>query len=186
MQEPMNPPRPSLFDFLRLVRDLCQLRRGPEDVPYAPRLLLVLIIASVSLDVALGAALDVKGSILPRSLLSTALILGLCWTALTARGLGARFVQAASALIACSMVFSVLMLPIAALTGAPPSSPDQLTSMQVLLAWTALAVIVWKLSVDAHILRRALNAPFALGFLLAFAWALADWALGRAVFNGIG
>lgn len=185
MPEPVNPPHQPLLEFLRVVRDLCQLRRGPEDVPYAPQLLLVLILASVLLDVALGAALGVKASILPRSLLSTGLILALCWTALTARGLGTRFVQAASALVACAMVFSLLMLPIAALTGAPPATPEQLTPMQVVLAWTALAVIVWKLCVDAHILRRALDAPFALGFLLALAWALADWALGRAVFNGI-
>lgn len=186
MPDPVNRPRHSLLAFLRLVRDLCQLRRGPEDMPYAPQLLMGLILASVLLDMALGAALGVEGSILPRSLMSTALILGLCWTALTARGLGARFVQAASALIACAMVFSLLMLPIAALTGAPPETPEQLTPVQVLLAWTALAVIVWKLSVDAHILRHALNAPFALGFLLAVAWAVADWALGRAVFHGGG
>ncbi|HET6546081.1 MAG TPA: hypothetical protein VFG55_04960 [Rhodanobacteraceae bacterium] len=182
----MNSPRQPFLEFLRLVRDLCQLRRGPQDLAYSPLLLLVLVVASVLLDMALGGVLEVKGSVLPRSLLSTALILALCWTALAARGLGNRFVQAGSALVACAMAFSLLMLPIAALTGTPPATPEQLTPLQVLLAWLALAIIVWKLSVDAHILRHALDAPFALGFLLALAWALADWALGRAVFDTTG
>jgi hypothetical protein len=178
--------RQTLLDFLRLVRDLCQLRRGPEELGYSTALLFWLMAASVALDMAMGAVLDVGVSILPRSLLSLALILGLAWTALSMRGFGNRFVQTASALIACAMVFSLLMLPIAALTGTPPTTPEQLTPLQVLLAWVALGVLVWKLSVDAHILRHALDASFGMGFLLAVAWALADWALGHAVFDGAG
>jgi hypothetical protein len=56
----------------------------------------------------------------------------------------------------------------------------------VLLGWAMLAIIVWNLTVNAHVVRRALDAPFALGFALAIAWALADWALGRVLFDSAG
>jgi len=169
-----------------LVRDLCQLRRGPEEMPYSKPLLGSLIGVSVVIDVATGSLLGSATDILPRSLISTGLVLALCWIALSIRRFGNRFVQTASALVACSMVFSLLILPFAWLAGPSPTPPAELTPLQVLLGWAILVIIVWNLAVNASIVRRALEAPFALGFALVLAWALADWAIGHALFDAAG
>jgi hypothetical protein len=67
-----------------------------------------------------------------------------------------------------------------------PSPPAQLTPLQVLLGWVMLAIVAWNLVVNAHIVRRALDAPFALGLALALAWFIADLALERALFDAAG
>jgi len=169
--------------FLILVRDLCQLRRGPENMPYSPALLGLLIAASVILDLMTGALTDDASNMLARSLLSTALVLGLCWIALAVRRLSSRYVQTATAVIACSIAFSLLILPIVWLASPLPATPEQLTPLQMLASWVALAILVWSLVVTAHILKHALEAPFLLGFALALAWWVAVHATDQALFG---
>jgi hypothetical protein len=171
------------IQFALLVRDLCQLRRGPEDIPYSKLLFGLLVAASVVLDLVTGAYHEDVSNILPRSLLSTGLVLALCWIALSIRHVSNRYVQTASALVACSIVFSLLILPLAWLAGPMPAAPAQLTPLQVLLGWGMIAIVVWNLAVNAHIVRRALDAPFVFGFALVLAGALADWAVGHVLFD---
>lgn len=173
-------------DLTVIVFEMCQLRRGPDDMPYSKALFVVLIGASIVLDVVIGAFGDGVPDALSRSLLSTGLVLALCWIALALRHLGNRYLQTASALVACSIVFSLLILPLAWLSGPVPSPPAPLTSMQMLLGWLMLAIVAWNLVVEAHIVRRALDAPFALGLALALAWFVADLALERALFDAPG
>jgi hypothetical protein len=181
----MNEPLPSMAVLLGIVRNLCRFRGGPQDISHSPTLLVVLLVASVVLDLGIGSLIGAKEPLLARSLLSTALLLGLCWVALTMRGLTHRYVQTASALVACAMAFSILILPLALLFGSPPNSTVALTPAQMLIAWLGLVMVIWKVCVDAHIVRNAIEAPFSLGFLLALSWAIADWALSRAVFAGV-
>ena len=89
----------------------------------------------------------------------------------------------ASALVACSFVFSLLVLPLAWLAGPHVDSGTPLTPGQVMLGWATLALIVWSLSVNAHIMRRAMDSSFVFGFALVTSWAIADWALGHALFD---
>lgn len=180
----MTPPRESsAAHLLVLVRDLCRLRNGPENMPYSPVLFAALVGASVLLDVVTGAWIGGANDAFARSLVSTTLVLALCWAALAIRQMRSRYVQTASALVACSMVFSLLIVPLAWLAGPPAEPQAQLTPLQVLLGWGMLAVLVWNLAVNAHIVRRALDASFALAFALVLAWAIADWALGHVLFD---
>lgn len=166
-----------------LVRDLCQFRRGPEDMPYSPSLLAVLIAASIVVDIASGVAIGVETDRVAHVLVSTTLFLGLAWIALAMRGLVSRYVQTASALVACGIAFSLLVLPLAWLAGPPPAPPAHPPPLQTML-WTAmLALVVWNLAVNAHIVRRAIEVPYAIAFAIAVSWAVADWALAHALFD---
>lgn len=181
----MNHP---LLEFLALVRDLCRFRRGPQDLPHAPVLLGLLIALGTFIDLVSGVLLGGIPHMLARSLVSTALVLGLCWIALALRHRLARYVQTATALVACGIAFSLAILLFAWLAGSPPATPAELTPLHVLLGWGMLTLIVWSVAVNAHILRHALDAPFMFGLALASTWtladwALADWALGHALFD---
>lgn len=176
----------SFADFAVLVRDLVQLRRDPADMPYSVVLLGVLIAAGVAIDVASGLLVENSSDVLARTLLSTVLVLALCWIALKLRGLSNRYVQTASALAACGIAFSLLILPVVWMLGPLPTPPAQLAPHQVLLGWVMLAVLLWSLAVTAHILRHALDASFAFGLALATTWAVADWALAHALFDAAG
>lgn len=167
------------------VVELCRLRGGPQQLPYSRSLPALLMAASVVVDVLVGDALHDTGNTFARSLLSIGVVLGLCWMALAIRGLHNRYVQTAAALLACSLVFSVLLLPLALLAGPPPASADQLSGLQVLLGWITIALLIWQVSVYAHIMRHAMDAPFGLALALVLSWVLAYWALDRLLFGGM-
>lgn len=166
-----------------IIVGICRFRRGPQDFPCSQGLLSALLAASVLLDLASGNLLELKEPLLARSLMSIMLLLALSWIALAIRGLGHRYLQTASALVACSIAFSLLILPLALLFGSPQGAEVALSPAQRLIVWLGLAILVWKISVDAHIVRQAIEAPFWLGFLLAMSWAIADFALSRVLFS---
>jgi hypothetical protein len=169
--------------MLPTVIDLCRLRGGPQDLPHAPALLAILLGAGTALDLTISHAMNHGDNALARSLLSSGVVLGLCWVALAIRRLPHRYVQTASALLACSLVFSLLQLPIALLAGPPPASAAELSNLQILLGWLTLALFVWQISVDAHIMRNAMDGSFGLAFALIVSWVLAFWALDRVLFG---
>jgi hypothetical protein len=171
------------MSIARRVLDLCRLRGGPADMPYAPLLLAALIVASVVLDVLVGGVLQDGGDAFARSLLSSAVVLGLCWAALGMRRLAGRFTQTATALVACSLLFSLLQMPLAWLGGPPPATAAELSGAQVMIGWATLALFAWQVSVDAHIMRRAMDISFGFGFALVVSWVMAYWALDSLIFG---
>lgn len=180
----MTEVPPVGFGLLARILNLCRFRGGPQDLPYKPGWLIALLAVSVSLDLGTANLFDIGDSALAHSLFSSSLLLALCWLALAIRRLRSRFVQTAIALIACSMVFSILIVPVAMVFGTPAETDKVLSPAQTLLAWLALGVLAWKVAVDAHIVRQAIDAPFWLGMSLALAWSIADFALSRILFAG--
>ena len=157
-----------IADLLPIVINLCRFRGGPQDIPYRPSLLLGLLIASIALDLVSAELLGVSES--------------LCWLALRICGFASRYVQTASALVACSIVFSLLIVPLALLFGDAQAEQSTVSPAQALVAWLGLLVLVWKIAVDGFVVRHAINAPYWLGFSLAMAWTVADFALSRVLF----
>jgi hypothetical protein len=176
----MNVSMPQLA---RMTVDMCRLRRGPQDLPYSPNLLLALIVVGTGLDLFAGAAQGDSGSsALGRSLLSNVIVLGLCWIVLTIRNLRARYVQTATALMACGLLFSLIQTPLTLLAGPAPSASAPLTGLQGLVSWIALTLFVWEIGVDAHIMRHAMESSFTFALLLVVSWVIVYWALAGAVF----
>jgi hypothetical protein len=167
----------------RLVPDLCRMRRGPADVPYSPSLFAVLLVAGTVLDLGTGAALGDGTTAFARSLLSNAVVLGLCGVALGLRHFANRYVQTACALLACSLAFSLLQLPFVFAAGPLPADAAALSNAQLLLGWITLGLLAWQVAVAAHIMRQAIEAPAGLAVVLVLSWVIADWALERAVFG---
>jgi hypothetical protein len=175
-----------MYQLLYLLRDVIALRRGPQDAPYSPRLLISLCAFTLLLQLAIARVLKIEGETLGAGIVALAFNLGLLYLLLTLRNLGSRFVQAALTLLGVAMLFQLLSLPIVLLAGGhPPNASDHLTPLQVLLGLVSLPILVWKLIVDAHILRHSLNLPFISGMVIAVGWIIAELILGAA-FGGSG
>lgn len=172
----------SWLGLVRATIDLCRLRGDPADLPHAPLRLAALIVAVTVLDLLIGHLIGDGVNAFARSLLSTGVVLGLCWAALAIRRLRNRYVQTATALLACSLAFSLLQLPLALLAGPPPASAAELSAAQIVLGWLTVGVFVWQVCVDAHIMRHALDAALGLAFALVVSWVLAYWALDSVLF----
>jgi hypothetical protein len=165
-----------------LARDLLLLRRGPQDAPYAPRLLVMLVLTTVVAKAGLttivpgnaeiGARLAVAAvcASLFALLVMSALILQLA-------GRQGRYVQTATSLVLVELALSIASVPFAAMVGEPPAAGQPLAPGQALATLGFLAVGVWGLLVRGHILRHALEIGFGRGVLLALAVTLAEGVL---------
>lgn len=177
----------AISDFLRVVADLCLLRRGPQDLPHSTTLLAWLIGAVLALDALIGGVLGDAGDAFLHSLLSTGVVLGLAWIELAWRGRTSRYVQTATALCACGLAISLTQLPIAGLIELPAAGDAvealASNSFQVLLRWLMLATLIWQIFVNANILRHAVDIGFGFALAHATSWLIAYWVLESLLFG---
>ncbi len=169
-------------ELARLSGQLCRLRARPQDFPHAPRLLLALWAGGVVLDGMVGQVLGLGPGALGEALLSSVVVLGLCWIALAIRHLRHRFAQAAIALLAAGLVFSVGQLLLALLAGEVPVEGQAPTPAQLVAGWAALGLLAWQVGVFAHVMRHAMEATYGLAFALVVSWVVAYWALDGLLF----
>jgi hypothetical protein len=169
---------PSLFNQ---IRDICLLRRGPQDLPYSIPTLIAVACACVVVQLAVAVARGVPvNGVLAGAVLWLLITLGALNLILSLRGLRNRFVQAATALLGCALVFTLLSVPIALLVGEPPTTPEQLSPLQLLLGLVSLPLLIWKIIVDAHVFRHSFDVPFLSGIVIALLWIIAAMALAGA------
>ena len=162
-----------------LFRDILLLRRGPQDLPYSTQLLIAVAALCVIVQASVALTRDTPlGAVLGGALVWLVFTLAALNLMLTMRGLRPRFVQAATALLGCTLVFTVLSVPIVLLAGEQPAAPEQMSALQILLGLVSLPLLIWKIVVDAHVFRQSLNLPFAGGVLIAMLWIVAALVLG--------
>lgn len=179
---------PMKMDLSRLagrVADLCRGRGGPQDLPWSPSLLVQLVVAATVLDVIVGSLLGDNGSALAHSLLGTAVVLALCRLALAIRHLDNRFVQTATALVACSILITLVQMPLAFLI-EPVAADAAPGPFQALLRWGVLATLVWQVVVYAHIMRQAMDGTLGIALMLTTSWVIASWAIDNALLGSAG
>ncbi|MFB4203686.1 hypothetical protein KBTX_02055 [wastewater metagenome] len=151
---------PSLQHIVRLVLDICLLRRGPQDLPASPTLLAATMLASAVVGYptmrALPAATATPGLDAAYGVIVT---FAFTYALLHAYGLGNRFLQTATALYATDVVVTGLALILLTLGSA--GTP--------VTALGLIGLILWNIAIIAHIFRHALDTVIA----LATVWALA-------------
>lgn len=147
--------------LLPFLLDVCLLRRGPEDAPQQPRAAAIAVLANFMLLVWLYARDGASFPLLP-AIQVTAVPLLVIWMILAARGLDARYPQTVFTLFAVSFLLNLVMtLSLQPLRNVPDGADPSLLTLLPLAVW------IWSFVVDAHIYRRTLEAPFAVGILLA-------------------
>ncbi len=150
--------------LLALVGDLLRLRRGPQDVPHSPTLLLLALVPYALLGSAL-AAFAIPGE---RALLygpaEATLLAGLVYAVLWVRRQPARYVQTLTALVLAGVAFNLLSLPLTAL-----ARPRNGLGLLILL------LVGWSFAVSVHILRQALDIPVPASVLVNMGFFLVAW-----------
>jgi hypothetical protein len=134
---------------------------------------------ALQLGVAIARSLPING-VLAGAVLWLQATLGALNLILNLRGLRNRFVQAATALLGCAFVFTLLSMPIALLVGEPPITAEQMSPLQLILGLVSLPLLIWKVIVDAHVFRHSFDVPFLSGVVIALLWIIAAMALAGA------
>ena len=162
---------------VELFRDLVLLRRGPQDLPYSTSLLTMLIAACIVVQ-AVARTIPVSiglGESFVSTLIETVLVLAALRVALRARGLGSRFVQAATGLVGCDLIFALINIPVALAFGKFPIEagrlvPEQVTPTQMMMFPLIFALGIWQLAATANVLRHSLNLTLGGGIAVIFGW----------------
>ncbi|HHH39477.1 MAG TPA: hypothetical protein ENK50_07875 [Sedimenticola sp.] len=158
--------------LLNLFVDICLLRAGPQQLP-ASRFLLLL---TLLLSLVTGTLVLVEGfglfPALAAQALDLLLLLGLMRAALIVRGMGARFLQAGTALFGSSVLINLLVMPLQLAIGDDPAASG-FSELAVLLY---LVLLLWSVVVMGHILRHAFEIRLAAGILLSLGYfLLVNW-----------
>ena len=91
--------------FFELIRDICLLRRGPQDLPYSIPLLAAVAASCVIVQLGVAVARNAPiGGVLTGAAMWLVVTLGALNLILTLRGLRNRFVQSATALLGVLLV----------------------------------------------------------------------------------
>lgn len=170
--------------LLSLLVDICLLRRGPQELPYSQALTRNLVLLGVGCDLLYVSLLEVPGGV-PRVAFGLAMTLFLPWLLLSWRGRPERYAQTLGALSGSGVLFTLAFLPLAlwARQHMPGEGVETLSREQLAAGWLVLGLLGWKLAVNGHILRHALDLPRSAGLGLALVWFLLEFNLDRLLFG---
>lgn len=165
-----------MSELLSRLFAICRLRLGPQDMPYAPAIAQTLVVTVLLLEMALSQLLEVPDRLLlPRTVLSALMLVGAPWLLLHLRARSGRLMQTLIALAGTSLLFTLALVPLLLIGagGVDPAAPAPALSAAVLL------LVVWKLMVNGHILRYALDWPPLAAALLALGLFLVELGLDQ-------
>jgi len=142
--------------------DIALLRKGPESIPRSGVLLLMSLVLWVVAAVAFTSLIEnADGADVRRELLNFVLAMSCYYAVLVSSGHSERILQTLTALIGCgalmALCFTAALVSIGQLAG------------QAFISMLAILYLIWSMSVEGHIIARAIDRVFYIGVLIAFA-----------------
>ncbi len=170
-----------MTELLLALRDIVWMRRGPQDLPYSPALLVTLVFANLAVQWALAIFSGAEQVSITQVIVEEAALFSFLYLILMTRGFANRFVQTGTAFQGVTIFFTLLIAPIVIVMSGNPKLAQPLTPLQSLFALLTLPIIVWKFVIDAYIFRNALSVSAARGFLMALVWLAVQFVLNVAL-----
>ena len=150
----------SVLTLFKTFGQMILLRKGPQDIPHSSFLLVA--VAFFWLVVGLLAVVFIETYMSSSLLIDLVLaIIGLGIYAVVVRifGYGERLTRCFTALLGCSVVFSV------ALFSARLFLPTVMTENEA--GWAVQLIWLWSIPVEGHIIARTIDRLWSIGFLIA-------------------
>ncbi len=139
------------------------LRRAPQDDPASFGALLLALTGYVLIDVVQASASSGLMVSLGITLADALLMSVFTWVVLRVTAKTRRFVQTLTSLAGTGMILGLAALPLVQMAAAAHRNDDPMTDL--VLGW--LVLLVWGISVQAHIFRHALSVRYGAGLVLA-------------------
>lgn len=158
-----------MYQLIRLFLDICLLRRGPQDVPASVVLMQLCTLTYLFSSFGLLAFEETPVlQNLAKVAIDFLFFAAIVWGALVWRGHTARWLQTWTALMGSCTLLALVALPTIRwlYLGAEAGAVDPLA----VLLW--FGILLWNLAVIGHVLRHAMQAPFALGMAVAIGYLL--------------
>ena len=159
--------------------DICLLRAGPQDVPYTRYLLFVLLGLHVLIGVLLGSLSYSIPTAIAYGFTNMLILVVLLRAVLMIGKRPERFNQTLSAVAGTDVIIGIIAWPISSWM-ITARDTDAAIGVPIML-W--LLLIIWSLTIIAHILRHALSIPWAAGFALAILYFIIGYNVSITLFE---
>jgi hypothetical protein len=158
-----------VLPLIRTLFDIALLRKGPESVPRSGILLLMSLVLWVAAAFTFTSLIEnADGGDVRRELLNFALAMTCYYAVLVSTGHSERILQTLTALIGCgalmALCFTAALVSIGQLAGP------------MIISMLAILYLIWSMSVEGHIIARAIDRAFYIGVLIAFAIFIFQYA----------
>lgn len=165
--------------------DLCRFRRGPQDLPYSPALARGLVLADAGASLLYLQIVDAGKGGIAQLVVAMAIAVLAPLVLLRSRGLGERYVQTLSALVGTGALLTLVYLPVGYLSiGMPAIDPEAgPTRQQLTVGWLTLGLVAWKLTINGHIWRQAMNWPLFAGIAVSLGIMIFEIGVLRLLFG---
>jgi hypothetical protein len=166
-----------VLPLIRTLFDIALLRKGPESVPRSGILLLMsLVLWAVAAFSFTSLIENADGTDVRRELLNFVLAMTCYYAVLAGTGNSERIMQTLTALIGCgalmALCFTASLVTIGQLAGA------------AIITMLAIAYLIWSMSVEGHIIARAIDRAFYIGVFIAFAIFVFQYAALTLILPG--
>jgi len=141
----------------------CLLRRAPQDDPVSYQALIQALSGYLLIDLVQASASSSLLVSLGMTLFDAVLMVVFAWAILRITGKMQRFIQMLTSLAGTGMVLGLASLPLVQLAASAHRNNEPMADL--VLGW--LLLLVWSISVQAHIFRHALSVRFGIGLMLA-------------------
>ena len=156
-----------LFQHIKLLSlscaDICLLRKKPQDLPASGVLLFLCCLSYFLSSFILAYSYQNPVNSLIVALTDLGLMVILTKLILATGGKSERWTQTGTALLGTGTIFGLLAIPVyylLSINGTPENA-------ELILTFMIWFLIVWNITVMAHILSHALSIPFAVGVPMA-------------------
>lgn len=156
-----------MLAYVRTLINIALRKLGPEDLPDSKFLL------GLTLAVYVLVALPVTGMVFGPSIilvqivalvaLDLGMLIACLWSLLSLTGHAARFRQTLTALLGTSILLNLLIAPFSYWRQATVGMETQ-SALPVIAIFS---MVLWSLSINGHIISRALSRTYSIGLVIA-------------------
>jgi len=158
--------------------DICILRAGPQDLPSSLFLLRSVVLLSTIVGVFLNLPTEGFSQSLAISLFNVVLLTVFLYAGLRLRDKLPRFRQSLAAMMGTNIIIGLVMMPFMfALVSAKLDGEASPIALQVFLL-----LLVWDITVFAHIIRHSFDIRLGYGFLVSLGYLILSWMLIDIIF----
>ncbi len=163
---------------IKLLFDICLLRRGPEDMPASVNVLFLLIVVSILVSTYLGSVMH--GYQIAASLSIVGLLVTYVFVKIILIKKSERFLQTFSAMVGVSILIDVISIPV-----IYPLLSEKLNGNIVGLFWLlALAIYAWFVVAYGFIVSRAISSTLGYGISIAIGYAFVSYMIFELILAG--
>jgi cellulose synthase/poly-beta-1,6-N-acetylglucosamine synthase-like glycosyltransferase len=149
---------------------ICCFRSGPQDLPVSGELVFLSLLVYGLSSFVLALSSQPADIAVLSGLIDTVLLAGISYLLLSLWRQSERWLQTTLALSGTGVLFSIAALPFSYMF----ANSNETDPLVFLLFLFFISLLIWNITVMAHIMRHALSSSFALGVLVAlfYVWMI--------------